>query len=102
MPTIEEPAMKLTRLLAEGKDLPDMKTNLMSKEQLMMYSAFDFGAECYGLKFLTKITTADKLAMMSVKDHTRSDQAVEGLKAMNRTPFGIDMGLQPVEPRRGK
>jgi hypothetical protein len=95
----QEPAMKLTKLLADGKDIPDMKTNLMSKEQLMLYNAFDFGAKEYGLDFLSTITQGDKLVMMSVHDHTRTDQAVEGLKAMNHSPIGIDTGLQPITDR---
>jgi hypothetical protein len=102
MATNEEPANKLTKLLADGKDIPEMKTNLMSKVQLRFYDVCEMGASYYGLSFLRGIALNDKLAMMSVKEHTRTDQAVEALKAMN-IPFGIDSGLQPLdEKRRGR
>jgi len=102
MASNEEPASKLTKLLADGKDIPEMKTNLMSKEQLRFYDVCEMGSTYYGMTFLSKIALADKLSMMSVKEHTRTDQAVEALKAMNR-PFGIDTGLQPLEAKyRGR
>lgn len=89
----EDPGVISAIFLKEGDKNPDIKTQVVNKQQKNYTSAYQYLHECYGFKFAKKTVEADDRRMMSFKG-ARAEQMVEVGKKTDRTPW-IEAGPRP-------
>ena len=90
----DNPFSKLTKWLTEGKDDPNEKTRVMTKEQLEFYYVYLSLSKIHGIHFYKDIVEIDEQLMMSHKGQ-RSDDVVKALVGVEKEKEE-DAGIQPI------